>query len=186
MLFRSITLISDEPYHTYSRPLISYFLAGKVTEEKMLYRGQDFYQKNTVTTLLGQKAIAIDTDSKEVRLENNEVLVYDKLLVATGGTPFIPPMAGLEKKNVFTFIKKDDVKAISKVVATGKKAVIVGAGLIGLKAAEGLSSLGVDVTIVELANRVLSAILDEDGADIVRKHLEKRGKIGRASCRERV
>ncbi|KJS87980.1 MAG: pyridine nucleotide-disulfide oxidoreductase [Peptococcaceae bacterium BICA1-8] len=170
-----ITLISDEPYHTYSRPLISYLLAGKVTEEKMLYRGQDFYEKNNVTTLLGQKAIAIDTDSKAVKLENNKVIIYDKLLIATGGTPFIPPMDGLEKKNVFTFIKMADVKAISDVVVAGNKAVIIGAGLIGLKAAEGLASLGVDVTIVELANRVLSAILDEEGADIVQKNLEKRG-----------
>lgn len=170
-----ITLISDEPYHTYSRPLISYYLAGKVTEEKMAYRKKDFYEKNNVTTMLGEKAASIDTANKEVSLESGNKVVYDKLLIATGGTPFIPPMDGLGKDNVFTFIKMDDVKALGEVAVEGSKAVIVGAGLIGLKAAEGLVRLGVDVTVVELANRVLPAILDDEAAGIVQSHLEKEG-----------
>ncbi|MDK2822254.1 MAG: hypothetical protein PWQ67_32 [Clostridia bacterium] len=170
-----IVLISDEPYHTYSRPLISYYLAGKVAEDKMLYRKHDFYEKNKVTTMLGTKVVAVDTGNKEVVLENDEKVPYDKLLIATGSVPFIPPMAGLDKNNVFTFIKMDDIKAIKEVVMVGNKAVIIGAGLIGLKAAEGLTNLGVDVTVVELANRVLPAILDEDAAGIVQAHLEKQG-----------
>lgn len=170
-----ITLISDEPYHTYSRPLISYLLAGKVKEEKMAYRKEGFYEANNVTTLLSEKAIHIDTDKKEVSLESGKNVSYDKLLIATGGTPFIPPMEGLDKENVFTFIKKDDIKAIAKVCGSDKKAVIVGAGLIGLKAAEGLLSLGVDVTVVELATRVLPAILDDEAAGIVQRQLEGKG-----------
>ncbi|MFZ7102202.1 MAG: NAD(P)/FAD-dependent oxidoreductase [Peptococcaceae bacterium] len=170
-----ITLISDESYHTYSRPLISYYLAGKVTEEKMRYREEDFYTNNQVTPLLGQKAVAVDTDKKEVVLAGQQRVAYDKLLIATGGTPFIPPMKGLDKGGIFTFIKMDDVKSLKETVVSGHKAVIVGAGLIGLKAAEGLNSLGVDVTIVELADRVLPAILDDEAALIVRKHLEKQG-----------
>jgi len=170
-----ITIISDEPYHTYSRPLISYYLAGKVKEEKMLYRNKEFYEKNGVKSLLGVKAVGVDTDKNEVSLETGEKVAYDKLLVATGGTPFIPPMDGLGKENVFTFIKLDDVKAIEKVVEPGSRAVIVGAGLIGLKAAEGLSEFGVNVTVVELADRLLPAILDEEAASIVQEHLEEEG-----------
>ncbi|MFZ5944494.1 MAG: NAD(P)/FAD-dependent oxidoreductase [Bacillota bacterium] len=170
-----ITIISDEPYHTYSRPLISYYLAGKVSEEKMMYRKTDFYKANNITPLLGKKAVKVDPAKKEVILEDDTKVSYDKLLVATGGTPFIPPMEGLGKKGVYSFIKLDDVKEIKEVVMTGNKAVIVGAGLIGLKAAEGLKNLGVDVTVVELANRVLPAILDEEAALIVQHHLEKQG-----------
>lgn len=170
-----ITLISDEPYRTYSRPLISYYLAGKVTEEKMLYRERDFYEKNKVTALLGEKAVAIDPERKTVQLANEKQIPYDKLLIATGGTPFIPPIEGLDKEGIYTFIKLDDVKKIKGVAQKGAKAVIVGAGLIGLKAAESLAKLGVEITIVELANRVLSAILDEEAGQIVQKHLTGQG-----------
>jgi len=170
-----ITLISDEPYHTYSRPLISYYLMGKVTEKNMLYRKEDFYEKNKVEAILGIKATQVDTEKNQVVLEDGRTLAYDKLLIATGGTPFIPYMEGLDKENVFSFLKLDDIKAIIEALAAAKKAVIVGAGLIGLKAAEGLVQSGVDVTVVELANRVLSAILDEDAANIVQNHLENQG-----------
>lgn len=170
-----ITVISDEAYHTYSRPLISYYLAGKVNEEDMVYRKKDFYQKNKVKTILGIKAVDIQVDKKQVLLENGEAVGYNKLLIATGGSPFIPPMEGVDKTNVFSFIKLDDVKAIQETVEKGQKAVIIGAGLIGLKAAEGLNQLGIDVTVVELANRVLSTIMDEEAAAIVQSHLEEKG-----------
>ena len=171
----AIKLVSNEPYHTYSRPLISYYLAGKVTEDKMYYRKQDFYAKNNVETILGVKATGIDVQSKEIALENGEKISYSKLLIATGGTPFIPPMEGLDKENIFNFIKLDDVKAIEATAKPKDKAIIIGAGLIGLKAAEGLHHLGVDVTVVELANRALPAILDEEGAKIVQGRLESKG-----------
>lgn len=170
-----ITIISEEPYHTYSRPLISYYLAGKVTEEKMGYRHWDFYEKNQVTTLLGQKVITVASGAKEVILADQKRIPYDKLLVATGGKPFIPPMVGLGKENVFTFMKLDDVKRLKEIVMARRKAVIIGGGLIGLKAAEGLNSLGGEVTVVELAPRILPAILDEGAALIVQRHLENQG-----------
>ncbi len=171
----NITIISDEPYHTYSRPLISYYLSGKVDEVKMAYRKKDFYEANNVTTRLGVKVLAIDPESRKVILQNGETVDYDKVLVATGGKPFIPPMPGLNKEGVYSFIKLDDVKAIEKVALKNTKAVIVGAGLIGLKAAEALVKRGVEVTVVELANRVLSAILDEEAAAIVQSNLEEHG-----------
>ena len=170
-----ILLISDEPYHTYSRPLISYYLSGKVTEDNMLYRKENFYLEQNVTTRLGVKVLTVDTSSKEVTLADGDRVGYDKLLIATGGTPFIPPMDGLNKRDVFTFINMDDVKTIKEVAMAGSKAIIIGAGLIGLKAAEALTILGLEVTVVELADRVLSAILDDASAHIVQSHMEKQG-----------
>ncbi|MFV9567425.1 NAD(P)/FAD-dependent oxidoreductase [Thermoanaerobacter mathranii] len=170
-----IVVISDEPYHVYSRPLISYYLGNLVSEDKMIYREKDFYHKNKVKTLFGIKAISIDERKKEVYLENGDSITFDKLLIATGGKPIIPPVEGLNKKNVHTFIKMDDAKKLKEVAKPGSKAVIVGGGLIGFKAAEGLHHLGVDVTIVELADRILSTILDVEGASLVSQSLQNDG-----------
>lgn len=162
-----ITIISDEPYHTYSRPLISYYLAGKVAEDKMFYRDSSFYEANGVSPLLGCKALSVDTKGKTVVLAGGDTVKYDKLLIATGGKPIVPPIKGLDKNGIYTFLKFDDVRAIQEAAAAGKKAVIIGAGLIGLKAAEALLKLGLDITVVEKANRVLSAILDEEAGAMV-------------------
>ena len=89
-----ITVISEEPYHVYGRPLISYMLLGKTTEEKMLqYRPADFYEVNHVTTMLGKKVVKIDSAVRTVALESGETVPYDKLCICTGSRPFVPPMA---------------------------------------------------------------------------------------------
>ena len=170
-----IVVISDETYHVYSRPLISYYLGNLVSEDKMIYREKDFYRKNKVETVFGIKAISIDERKKEVYLEKGDSISFDKLLIATGGKPIIPPVEGLNKKNVHTFIKMDDAKKLKEAAKPGSKAVIVGGGLIGFKAAEGLHHLGVDVTIVELADRILSTILDAEGASLVSQSLQNDG-----------
>jgi len=170
-----IVVISDETYHVYSRPLISHYLGNLVSEDKMIYREKDFYRKNKVETVFGIKAISIDERKKEVYLEKGDSISFDKLLIATGGKPIIPPVEGLNKKNVHTFIKMDDAKKLKEAAKPGSKAVIVGGGLIGFKAAEGLHHLGVDVTIVELADRILSTILDAEGASLVSQSLQNDG-----------
>ncbi len=172
----SITLISDEPHFTYSRPLISYWLKGKVTDDKMYYRSSDFYEKNNCTAILGKKAEKIDTDAKKVVLEDGSTVEYDKLLVATGSSPFVPPVEGMnDAKNAFTFLNWDSAKAVKEAVNKESKVVIMGAGLIGLKAAEGLHEVCDDITVVDLADRVLPSILDASGAGMVQKHIEKEG-----------
>lgn len=171
-----ITVISDEPYHTYSRPLISYWLAGKVSAEKMIYRERSFYESNDVNPVLGNRAEKIDFQSRKVVLADGTDIPYDKVLVATGGKPIVPPMEGLDKKGIYSFIKFDDVKEIEQALAAGKKnVVVIGAGLIGLKAAEALAKLDVNVTVVELANRVLPAILDDQAGTMVQDYLENHG-----------
>ncbi|MDK2799326.1 MAG: hypothetical protein PWP27_1792 [Clostridiales bacterium] len=172
----NITLISDEKHHTYSRPLISYYLGDKVKEEGMYYREQDFYTKNNVKTLLGEKAVEIKKEEKKVVLDSGEKISYNKLLIATGSVPFVPPMDGLEgKENIYTFLKWDDATALKSKVKRQSRVIVIGAGLIGLKAAEGLNKLTDDVTVVELADRVLSTILDHQAASIVQKQMEQQG-----------
>ncbi len=171
-----IVLISDEKYHTYSRPLISYWLKGAVTEENMRYRDEDFYEKYNVDTLLGTRVVKIDPSKKVVVIENGNEISYDKLMVATGSKPFVPPMEGLDRvEKKFTFMTLDSAKAVKEAVFEGAKVLIVGAGLIGLKAAEALEHYGADMTVIDLADRILPSILDGDASSIMQKHIESKG-----------
>lgn len=168
-----IVVISSEPYHIYSRPLISYWLSKKVYD--ISYRPKDYYEKYKVIPILGKKVVRVDFEPKEVVLENEEKINYDKLLIATGGKPFIPNISGLDKKNVFTFIKFDDVREIDRVIFKDSRVIVVGAGLSGLKAVEALVKRNCKVKVIELAGRVLGSILDEEGAYIVQRRFEEEG-----------
>jgi len=173
----SVTVISDEPYSIYSRPLISYLLAGKVDENMMFYGKKNFYEENSVGTKLSQAAVELDMDKRIVELENKELVSYDKLLIATGGTPIIPQVEGKGLKGVFVFTKWDDTKNIKDFIEKNsvKKAIVIGGGLIGLKATEALIELGLKVTVVELADRILSATFDKRASQMVEDNLRERG-----------
>ena len=171
-----ITLISTEPHFTYSRPLISYLLWGKTDEGRMRYRPADFYQKNRCERLAGRTAVRIDTQEKSVQLDDGRRVSYDKLLVATGSRPFVPAMPGLEKvPQRFTFLSLDDARRLEAALTPEARVLIVGAGLIGLKCAEGIFDRVRSLAVVDLADRVLPSILDETGSRLVRQHLEKKG-----------
>lgn len=171
-----IIIISNEPHHTYSRPLISYLLYGKTTEEKMRYRGESFYEDNNCELLLGRTVIAIDAKEKSVELDDNSKLNYDKLLVATGSSAFVPPFGGLDSvTDCYSFMCLDDAKALDEAINSNSKVLIIGGGLIGLKCAEGITDRVSSVTVVDLAPKILSSILDDDGAQLVQKHLEDKG-----------
>jgi len=169
-----ITLISNEKHHTYSRPLISYLLQGKTDEERMKYRPNSFYEDNGCKTVFGKTASGIDRESSTVLLDDRTIIPYDKLLVATGSSPFVPPMAGLETvQEKFSFMSLDDAEALEKAIFPEARVLIVGAGLIGLKCAEGIAERVGKITVIDLAPRILSSILDEDGASVVQAHMEK-------------
>ena len=171
----NITVISDEKYHTYSRPLISYWLEGKVTDKNILYRDADFYEKNNVTPVLGRKVVKIDTANKCVVLDDGMNVQYDKLMVATGSKPFVPPMNGLDKVHYHTFMSFDSAKAIRSELKEGMRVLIIGAGLIGLKAAEALYPYNTKITVVDMADRILPSILDVRAGMKMQKHIESKG-----------
>lgn len=174
----SITIISAEKHHTYSRPLISYWLEGKVSQEKMIYRGEAFYEKNACEVMLGTRAERIDAEKNQVRLAGGGVIAYEKLLVATGSVPFVPPVKGRETaKNTFTFTTMDDAAGVGEILDKNSKVVILGAGLIGLKAAEAVAGQCAGVTVVDLADRVLPSVLDAESAEIIKAHLMSRGMV---------
>lgn len=166
-----IIIISEEPYKAYARPLISYFLAGRVKARGMYYRDADFYRRNNVTLLLGEKAAGVDTKEQAVYMENGAVLDYDRLLISSGGRPSVHQIGGINAKNIFCFTRWDDAKKLREAARKKKKAVVLGGGLIGLKAAEGLNAIGVDVTIIISSPRVLSLVLDETSGRIINRQL---------------
>ena len=171
-----VTVVSQEPRPAYCRPLISYYLEGKAAPEKMNCRPDGFYDKTGCRVLYGKKAVSIDPAAKTVTLDDGEALPYDALCVAAGSAPFAPPFEGLDTvEEKFTFMTMDDALALEKATETPKDALIVGAGLIGLKCAEGLRGRVKSVTVCDLADRVLSSILDEEGAKTVQTHLEAHG-----------
>ena len=171
-----ITVVSEENYPVYCRPLISYYLEKKTDPERMNYRSADFYKKMGCYVFYGKKSIRIDADSKKVVLDDGAELSYTEVCVATGSAPFVLSFEGLdtvEKK--FSFMTLDDTFALEKAINKDSKVLIVGAGLIGLKCAEGLHGRVASITVCDLADRVLPSILDTDCAAIVQRHLEANG-----------
>ena len=178
-----IIIVSNEPYHTYSRPLISYLLRGKTTKDKMKYRGERFYTDNNCTFLAGKTVASINAHEKHIVLDDGQLVSYDKLLVATGSRAFVPPFDGVDSvKNSHTFMSLKDANEINKDLEPHKKILIIGAGLIGLKCAEGIHDRVNKITVIDLAPRILSSILDDDGAALVQKHLEDNGVEFNLSC----
>jgi NAD(P)H-nitrite reductase large subunit len=170
-----ITIISNEPHHTYSRPLISYLLLGKVTEETIKYRSSGFYADNNCA-LLHNAATEIDLFSRQVVLEDGKRVLFNKLLVAAGSSAFVPPFEGLDTvKSKFTFMCLNDALELGRALSSDKRVLIVGAGLIGLKCAEGIAAKVSHITVIDLAPRILPSILDDDGAKLVQNHLESKG-----------
>ncbi|MBS7649999.1 MAG: FAD-dependent oxidoreductase [Candidatus Bathyarchaeia archaeon] len=172
-----ILIISDEPYSAYSRPLITYALAGKISEDTIFYRDKSFYDKNKVKTILGVKATSLNTKEKYITLKDGDKIYFNKLLISTGGIPISPNIQGRDLHGVFTFTKFDDLKRIRKYIDQYRvgETVVVGGGLIGLKTVEALTMLKMKVSIIELADRILSATFDKKASSIIEQSLRKIG-----------
>lgn len=172
-----ITLVSDEETLNYSRPLISYYLGGQIPEEKMTFKEKNFYRDNGVRVILPTRVQKIKSSQKEVSLCSGETIQFQKLLIATGGNPLVPSIEGLDavKEGVFTFTRLQDAKDLLDYIKARdiEEAVVLGAGLIGLKCTEGLIRKGLKVTVIELADRVLANTFDCNASDILEDALEE-------------
>jgi len=173
----SITVISDELCPQYSRPMISDFVSGKADFHKMKCRTDEFWTENNVEALMGKRATKLNLQEKTVSIESGENITYEKLLLATGGKPFVPKMEGSDKDGVFTFTTIKDAQCIAAKIdnINAKSAVVIGAGLIGISVAEALSNRGLKVTMVELQENILSLLLDTKASDIVEAIVRKAG-----------
>lgn len=173
----SVAVVSDQPNHVYSPPLITYVLAGKIPEDRLYTRSRDFYAKLKVDTYFGVPATQLQPDEHQVVLASGATLGYGKLLLATGGQPIIPPLPGVELQGVFTFTRHDDMCRVREFIQHNRvtQTVVIGGGMIGVKVAEAFAALGLETTIVELMDRVLAQALDETGSAMAKRALEQAG-----------
>ncbi len=162
----ALAIVSDEPYPAYSRPLISNYLAEEYPLEKMLFRPPDFYETNNIRTFLVRKVQRLDINNHIIELKSDEKIAWDKLLLATGGSPVFPRIKGMGTRGVFTFTTLNDAKAIDHFLhrSGSSRAVVIGGGLIGISVTEALVKRGIEVTIVEMKDSVLSTILDKEAS----------------------
>ena len=176
-----VAVVSEEAQPFYSKVLTSYFVAGKVPQDRMLLTTAEQLHDDGVQMLTGKRAVRIDPASSDVALSSGERIQYDRLLLATGAEPSLPPIEGVGSNSrsplpgVFTLWSHDDSVAMKEWVKEGQRAVVVGAGLVGLKAAEAFMMRGLSATVVELLDRVLPQVLSREDAAVVQKALEKRG-----------
>lgn len=170
-----IIVVADEPYGAYARPLIPHYLEGEMSLERIYYRPPEFFTQMRVETRLGQTVTRIDPAKNQVMLADGSALTFDRLLIATGGKPTVPPTPGSAAQGVFTLIRLDEAKQMAAWIhAVGvKEAIVIGAGLIGLNTLPALT--GMKLTLVELLPRVMGLALDDEASRIVEGRLKERG-----------
>jgi NAD(P)H-nitrite reductase large subunit len=171
----TITMISEEPCPQYSRPMISDLVSGKANFEKMMCRNDQFWQKNEVQALTGRTAVSLNLADKYVVLDKGDHVNFEKLLIATGGKPFVPKIEGADKDGVFTFTTLSDAEHLLAKVENATSAVVIGGGLIGVSVTEALVKRGLKVTMVELKDTILSLILDPTASEMVENVIRNAG-----------
>jgi len=170
-----LTIVGEEPYAAYSRPLISKYVAGEYTPEGMRIRSEKFYEINNIDVITGHKAYKMDTAARTVTLDDGTEIGYERLLLATGGKPIIPKMEGMGKVGIFNFLNLADATRLEEYLPSVRRAVVIGGGLIGISATEALVKRGVKVTVVEMKNYILNTILDEPAGRIAEYAVKKYG-----------
>ena len=170
-----ITVISEEEIPQYSRPMISEYVSREATIDEMKYRDDQFWKNNNVKILRRVSAKEIDFTKKQVTIDNGNKIDYDKLLIATGGKPFVPRMEGGEKKGIFTFTELSSAENIESKVGQSKNVVVIGGGLIGVSVSEALVKRGINVTLVELKDYILNLILDKTASELTETVITKAG-----------
>ncbi|MBV8158717.1 MAG: NAD(P)/FAD-dependent oxidoreductase, partial [Dyella sp.] len=163
-----VTVLCEEPRPAYDRVHLSEFFAGKSADDLSLVPEGFFAQHNNMLLRLNAKATTIDTAAKTVTTSTGETLGYDKLVLATGSSPFVPPIAGNDRADCFVYRTIADLEAMQARGASAKSGVVVGGGLLGLECAKALRDLGLDTHVVEFAPRLMAVQVDEDGGRMLR------------------
>ena len=178
-----ITVFGAEPHGNYNRILLSPLLAGEKRFEDILLHPLEWYRDKGVVLHAGDPVVAIDRQRRRVRSAAGHEVEYDRLLLATGSTPIVLPIPGKDLQGVVTFRDLQDVNAMLAASRTHRDAVVIGGGLLGLEAANGLKKQGMNVTVVHLCETLMERQLDAPAAQLLQASLEQRGLSFRMNAR---
>jgi nitrite reductase (NADH) large subunit len=170
-----ISIYADENHLYYFRPRLYEVLSGEANPQEIYMFSKQWFEKRGITVHLNKKVTGVETVKKQLTLEDHSRVNYDKVLLANGAHPFIPPIKGVEKTGVFALRSIKDALTIKEYTKKTRKTIIIGGGLLGLEFAASLRKLGQQVEVVEILPRLLPRQLDQDGATILKERIETRG-----------
>jgi nitrite reductase (NADH) large subunit len=171
----SITMLGGEPFYPYCRPMISMLLEGSITPEEMAIRERDDFRSRDIGLLLGESVGKVNIPERTLETEQGKVIPFDRLLIASGADPVKIQAEGCDLANIFTMRHREDVERMLKVLPEVRSVLIVGGGLVGLKAVHALVARGKKVTMVEKLGHPLPLVVDRKSGDKITKKLEELG-----------
>ncbi|QPK63254.1 nitrite reductase large subunit [Methylomonas sp. LL1] len=169
-----VVIFCEEPRAAYDRVHLSEYFSGKTAEDLSLV-SDGFFAEHGIEIFLGDRAASIDRQHKMVTSAQGQVIAYDKLVLATGSYPFVPPVPGHERRQCLVYRTIEDLEAIRAAAATSKVGTVVGGGLLGLEAAKALKDLGLDTHVVEFAPRLMAVQLDDGGGAMLKHKIQALG-----------
>lgn len=173
-LEKRITVIGEERFIAYDRVQLSSLFSGNSHQDLML-SSEEWYSKHGIELMLGSQVTKIERDNKRLVLDEDSVLGYDQLVLATGSYPFIPPIEGHDRDNIFVYRTLDDLSEIKTACQGAKTGAVIGGGLLGLEAANALKLLGVETHVVEFAPRLMPVQLDDGAGLVLKEKIEELG-----------
>lgn len=170
-----VTVIGEEPWGNYNRIMLSPVLSGDKTIDDIMLHPYAWYSDKNIRFIAGDAAVKIDRPRKQVYTEKGVIVDYDRLILATGSKPFIPPIPGSDLKGVLSFRDIYDVNTMLDYCKSKQNAVVIGGGLLGLEAAYGLKQRGMNVTVLHLMDRIMERQLDSRASSLLRQSIEAKG-----------
>ncbi len=171
----AIVLVSKESCPAYSLPLTTYYISGRISYDGIFLCDEGFYRQHKVEFLPGRKAIKVQPDSMSILLEDGTLVSYDNLLVATGASPLIPAIKGIESPGILTLRTAEDAKRLLDLVREGQTVAIIGTGPTGIQLADALIKQGKRVVIIQRSGRVMRRLLDPEAARMLQEKLRAEG-----------
>ncbi len=169
-----VTVLCEEPRAAYDRVHLSEFFSGKAATDLSLV-APGFFDRDNLLLNLNTRATAIDRANKTVTVSSGDVLPYDKLVIATGSTPFVPPVPGKDRKDCFVYRTIEDLEAMLECGSRSKSGVVIGGGLLGLECAKALRDMNLQTHVVEFSPRLMAVQVDDTGGRVLRSKIEELG-----------
>jgi nitrite reductase (NADH) large subunit len=170
-----IIIFSKEKHHFYSRIHLSTFIGDDTPKEKIIIYKPDWYEDRKIEVILNQDVKEILPEINQIKISNGKTFEYDKLIIATGATPLLPPIVGIEKKGIFTLRTLENAEEIRSSIKKIQSVVVLGGGILGIEAAASINKKGIKVHLVESADYLMHKQLDKEGAGVLQNKLEKSG-----------